>query len=181
MESGRGKTGDCGPQRDPGPTTLPLAQLFLLEEMRERKFDGFARTIQKAWRRHVAVRKYEEMREEASNILLNKKERRRNSINRNFVGDYLGLEERPELRQFLGKRERVDFADSVTKYDRRFKVSTSQVGTSGTIHPHLAHTPVHRYIFTELGHTCPIIGTTSPDLDTPVHQLARHICLQSYA
>lgn len=58
----------------------------------------------------------------ASNILLNKKERRRNSINRNFVGDYLGLEERPELRQFLGKRERVDFADSVTKYDRRFKV-----------------------------------------------------------
>ncbi|KAG8519236.1 Unconventional myosin-If [Galemys pyrenaicus] len=96
-------------------------QLFLLEEMRERKFDGFARTIQKAWRRHVAVRKYEEMREEASNILLNKKERRRNSINRNFVGDYLGLEERPELRQFLGKRERVDFADSVTKYDRRFK------------------------------------------------------------
>ncbi|XP_006869067.1 PREDICTED: unconventional myosin-If [Chrysochloris asiatica] len=95
--------------------------LFLLEEMRERKFDGFARTIQKAWRRHVAVRKYEEMRQEASNILLNKKERRRNSINRNFVGDYLGLEERPELRQFLGKRERVDFADSVTKYDRRFK------------------------------------------------------------
>nr|XP_040146951.1 unconventional myosin-If [Ictidomys tridecemlineatus] len=95
--------------------------LFLLEEMRERKFDGFARTIQKAWRRHVAVRKYQEMREEASNILLNKKERRRNSINRNFVGDYLGLEERPELRQFLGKRERVDFADSVTKYDRRFK------------------------------------------------------------
>ncbi|KAK1342402.1 hypothetical protein QTO34_015167 [Cnephaeus nilssonii] len=95
--------------------------LFLLEEMRERKFDGFARTIQKAWRRHVAIRKYEEMREEASNILLNKKERRRNSINRNFVGDYLGLEERPELRQFLAKRERVDFADSVTKYDRRFK------------------------------------------------------------
>jgi len=38
------------------------------------------------------------------------------------VGDYLGMEERPELRQFLAKRERVDFADSITKYDRRFKV-----------------------------------------------------------
>lgn len=154
MCAGAGKqkqVGGEGLEKDPPP--LPLAQLFLLEEMRERKFDGFARTIQKAWRRHVAVRKYEEMREEgerpkvggsgwgqvdleepghnlcprpgvptASNILLNKKERRRNSINRNFVGDYLGLEERPELRQFLGKRERVDFADSVTKYDRRFKV-----------------------------------------------------------
>ncbi|XP_039556401.1 unconventional myosin-If isoform X1 [Passer montanus] len=95
--------------------------LFLLEEMRERKFDSFARVIQKAWRRHVAIRKYEQMREEAASILYNFKERRRNSINRNFVGDYLGMEERPELRQFLAKRERVDFADSVTKYDRRFK------------------------------------------------------------
>uniref|UniRef100_A0A8B9K4G0 Unconventional myosin-If n=1 Tax=Astyanax mexicanus TaxID=7994 RepID=A0A8B9K4G0_ASTMX len=99
--------------------------LFLLEEMRERKFDTFARTIQKAWRKYIARRKYEQMREEASDILYNSKERRRNSINRNFVGDYLGMEERPELRQFLAKRERVDFADSVNKYDRRFKVQSS--------------------------------------------------------
>ncbi|XP_077187650.1 unconventional myosin-If isoform X2 [Paroedura picta] len=95
--------------------------LFLLEEMRERKFDGYARVIQKAWRRHIAIRKYEQMREEASHILYNFKERRRNSINRNFVGDYLGMEDKPELRQFLAKRERIDFADSVNKYDRRFK------------------------------------------------------------
>lgn len=58
----------------------------------------------------------------ASDILYNSKERRKNSINRNFVGDYLGLEQRPELRQFLAKRERVDFAASVDKLDRRFKV-----------------------------------------------------------
>lgn len=38
------------------------------------------------------------------------------------MGDYLGLEHRPELRQFLAKRERVDFAASVDKLDRRFKV-----------------------------------------------------------
>lgn len=43
-------------------------------------------------------------------------------MNRNFVGDYLGMDDRPELRQFLGKREKIDFADKVTKYDRRFKV-----------------------------------------------------------
>ncbi|KAM6963399.1 unconventional myosin-If [Aplochiton taeniatus] len=95
--------------------------LFLLEEMRERKFDTFARTIQKAWRKFIARKKYEQMREEASDILYNSKERRKNSINRNFVGDYLGLEHVPELRQFLSKRERVDFADSVNKLDRRFK------------------------------------------------------------
>ncbi|XP_061526629.1 unconventional myosin-Ie isoform X1 [Phycodurus eques] len=95
--------------------------LFLLEETRERKFDGYARTIQKAWRKYVACKKYVQMREEASDLLLNHKERRRHSLNRNFVGDYLGMDDRPELRQFLAKREKIDFADKVTKYDRRFK------------------------------------------------------------
>lgn len=64
----------------------------------------------------------------ASDILYNSKERRKNSINRNFVGDYIGLEQRPELRQFLAKRERVDFADSVNKFDRRFKVTGVKSG-----------------------------------------------------
>ncbi|CAO2634436.1 Unconventional myosin-Ie [Lemmus lemmus] len=95
--------------------------LFLLEEMRERKYDGYARVIQKTWRKFVARKKYVQMREAASDLLLNKKERRRNSINRNFIGDYIGMEEHPELQQFVGKREKIDFADTVTKYDRRFK------------------------------------------------------------
>ncbi|MBN3296298.1 MYO1E protein, partial [Amia calva] len=95
--------------------------LFLLEETRDRKFDGYARAIQKAWRKYMARKKYVQMREEASDLLLNRKERRRHSINRNFVGDYLGMDDRPELRQFVGKREKIDFADKVTKYDRRFK------------------------------------------------------------
>lgn len=128
-------------------------QLFLLEETRERKFDGYARTIQKAWRKYLARKKYVQMREEgerrnistltfcpsvclsltlflwvylASDLLLNRKERRRHSLNRNFIGDYLGMDDRPELRQFLGKREKIDFADKVTKYDRRFKVGILQ-------------------------------------------------------
>lgn len=95
--------------------------LFLLEEMRERKYDGYARVIQKTWRKFVARKKYVQMREDASDLLLNKKERRRHSINRNFIGDYIGMEEHPELQQFVGKREKIDFADTVTKYDRRFK------------------------------------------------------------
>ncbi|XP_060119848.1 unconventional myosin-Ie-like [Heteronotia binoei] len=37
------------------------------------------------------------------------------------MGDYIGLENHPELRRFLGRREHVDFADTVVKYDRRFK------------------------------------------------------------
>ncbi|XP_070691108.1 myosin IEb [Pempheris klunzingeri] len=96
--------------------------LFLLEEMRERKYNGYARVIQKAWRKHIAVRKYVKMREEASDVLLNKKDRRRNSINRNFVGDYIGMDNHPEIRQFVGRRERIDFADVVVKFDRRFRM-----------------------------------------------------------
>ncbi|XP_062326814.1 unconventional myosin-Ie isoform X2 [Osmerus eperlanus] len=95
--------------------------LFLLEETRDRKFDGHARAIQKAWRKYVARKQYVQMREEASDLLMNKKERRRHSLNRNFVGDYIGMDDRPELRQFLAKREKIDFADKVTKFDRRFK------------------------------------------------------------
>jgi len=58
----------------------------------------------------------------ASDILLNRKERKRFSINRNFVGDYIGMDENPVLRALVGKRERIEFADTVNKYDRRFKV-----------------------------------------------------------
>lgn len=38
------------------------------------------------------------------------------------MGDYIGMDGRPELRQFVGRRERIDFAETVLKYDRRFKV-----------------------------------------------------------
>lgn len=56
-------------------------------------------------------------------MLVGKKERRHYSINRNFVGDYIGLEEKPGLRALISKRERIEFAETVNKYDRRFKVN----------------------------------------------------------
>ena len=58
----------------------------------------------------------------ASDILLNRKERKRYSINRNFVGDYIGMDDNPALRALVGKRERIEFAHTVNKFDRRFKV-----------------------------------------------------------
>eukprot|EP00040_Diaphanoeca_grandis_P035564 m.224049 g.224049 ORF g.224049 m.224049 type:complete len:1049 (-) comp33420_c1_seq1:231-3377(-) len=97
--------------------------LFLLEEMRERKFDAFARKIQTAYRRWRARKYYVELKKKASSILLNNKQRRRFSLNRNFVGDYIGYQDNPALRAFVGKKERVEFAYTVQKYDRRFKVS----------------------------------------------------------
>lgn len=51
------------------------------------------------------------------------KERRRCSVNRNFVGDYIGIEYHPALQALAGKKERILFAATVNKYDRRFKVA----------------------------------------------------------
>ena len=40
--------------------------LFLLEECRERKFDHYARIVQKAFRRHNAKKQYLKLREEGT-------------------------------------------------------------------------------------------------------------------
>ncbi|CAI9730947.1 unconventional myosin-Ie-like isoform X1 [Octopus vulgaris] len=95
--------------------------LFLLEEVRERKFDKYARVIQKAFRKYYAKNQYYKQRLEASDIFLNKKERRTHSLNRNFVGDYIGLDQKPALLALVEKKERIEFAETVTKFDRRFK------------------------------------------------------------
>lgn len=52
-----------------------------------------------------------------------KKERCRFSFKRKFIGDYIGIaENRPELQTMVGKRERIEFAQSINKYDRNFQV-----------------------------------------------------------
>eukprot|EP00043_Microstomoeca_roanoka_P013204 m.129196 g.129196 ORF g.129196 m.129196 type:complete len:1070 (+) comp15693_c0_seq1:90-3299(+) len=95
--------------------------LFLLEEVRERKFDAYARRIQTAYRRWKAQQYYEELKQKASDILMHKKQRRYGTINRNFVGDYIGYGDNPSLRALVGKKERVEFAYTIVKYDRRFR------------------------------------------------------------
>lgn len=57
----------------------------------------------------------------------------RYSINRDFVGDYIGLEYHPALQAIVGKRERIDFAATVNKYDRRWKVRRGQGVNSNTL------------------------------------------------
>jgi myosin-1 len=101
--------------------------LFLLEEVRERKYDSYARVLQKAWRRFHSDLYFYNLKKKASSLVLNKKDRRRGTINRNFFGDYLGLEHNPSVRALLGKREKADFAFTVNKYDRRFKCAKRDI------------------------------------------------------
>ncbi|CAG7821734.1 unnamed protein product, partial [Allacma fusca] len=76
--------------------------LFQLEELRERRFDGFARVIQRAFRKYFAQRQRQKQREEAAAIVFGKKQRRSYSINRAFMGDYIGLDHKPELQSLVG-------------------------------------------------------------------------------
>ena len=76
---------------------------------------SYARRIQVFYRRWKAQQYYEELKVKASDILLNKKERRKGTINRNFVGDYIGYGDNPALRALVGKKERVEFAYTVNK------------------------------------------------------------------
>ena len=78
--------------------------------------------------RHVSIRICQNYCNSHSDIVFGKKERRQFSLNRGFAGDYIGLENQPALRALVGKREKIEFADTVVKYDRRFKVCCS--GTS---------------------------------------------------
>ena len=122
-----------------------LFQFLLLEDAREKKFDFHARVIQKSFQKYFNQQKYLREKEDAAgvvtrnifltcrsvslnsnfpfaDIFFQRKERRSHSLNRNFYADYIGLDEKPLLKTLVGKREKVDFAQTVTRYDKKFKV-----------------------------------------------------------
>lgn len=104
----------------------------MLEEQRERKYNHYARVIQKAFKKYFARRQSERRKAEACQIVYGKKDRRRNSLNRNFIGDYIGLDFRPNLQTLAGRREKVYFAEIVKKYDRTFKVARRDLLLTGS-------------------------------------------------
>jgi myosin-1 len=95
--------------------------LFLLEEVRERKYHDYAKKIQRAYRRYRARKYYLECKKQSLSLFYGKKERRRFTLNRDYLGDYISYLDNPYLRSLVGKNEKVLFCDVVKKYDRRFK------------------------------------------------------------
>ncbi|KAJ5069604.1 unconventional myosin-ie [Anaeramoeba ignava] len=77
--------------------------LFLIEEMRERKYHESARKIQKCYRMWKARKYFLELRAQASDLLFGKKQRRRLSINRVFNGDYINYMSNPKIRLVMEK------------------------------------------------------------------------------
>ncbi|CAF1618856.1 unnamed protein product [Rotaria sp. Silwood1] len=116
--------------------------LHILEDMRLRKFDNYARIIQRAMKRFCAVRVYQKQREQGNNlkvvvvvfggdyyfclyiatdILYGHKERNARSLDRDYVGDYCNLHQRPDLQRLIPRSEKTDFSSYLYKYDRRFR------------------------------------------------------------
>lgn len=95
--------------------------LFFLEECLERFDYERAALIQKAWRKWKGKKKALEARALAANLLKNKKERRRDTVNRKFDGDYLNYDKNFPLQQAMTKYrdERLLFGDQVIKFNRR--------------------------------------------------------------
>jgi myosin-1 len=92
-------------------------KLFLLEEVRDRRYNEYAMRLQRAFRRLNSKAYYFKLRKEASDIFYLNKERRSLSINRKFYGNYIsGMD--PSL--LIGKRENIEFAQTCFKYDRQF-------------------------------------------------------------
>ena len=56
-------------------------------------------------------------------IFYQKKQRRKGSLNRNFYVDYIGMDDKPGLKNLVGRRDKIQFAQTVKKYDRKYKVS----------------------------------------------------------
>ncbi len=92
----------------------------MLEEIRDRRYNEYALILQKAFRKYNAIQYYLKLKNEAADLLYQKKERRNLSLNRKFYGDYIGLSNQPGLRALIAKRENVEFAQSCYKYDRMF-------------------------------------------------------------
>lgn len=77
--------------------------LFLLEEQKDRKYHSYAQVIQRCYRKYKSRKFYFTMRKKALDIVFGKKERKRFSINREFVGDYINYMDNPILRNLVGK------------------------------------------------------------------------------
>jgi myosin-1 len=91
-----------------------------LEELRDRKYNEYAVILQKAFRKFNAIQYFLKLKNEAADLLYQKKERRSLSLNRKFYGDYIGLDNQPAIRILIQKRENIEFAQTCIKYNRKF-------------------------------------------------------------
>jgi len=97
--------------------------IFALEELRERKVFSYANQIQRFFQKFSLSTYYYNLQMSANNKLKNNKERRRNTLERPFKGDYLGYRDNFPLKAIVevNGKEKLVFGDRVFKYDGSLK------------------------------------------------------------
>ena len=116
-----------GSQYQLGRTKIFIRQpvsLFTLEELRERKLHDLVTLIQKVYRAWKARKYFLELREKSLGLFGKNKLRRRISVRRYYVGDYLNASNHPVVRTLMNKNgeRRVLFLDEIDKVNRKYKV-----------------------------------------------------------
>jgi myosin-1 len=105
--------------------------LFLLEESRDRKYHTCAKIIQRAYRKHHAQKYFIDLRKKSAEVMYNKKERNRYSLNRVFLGDYLNVLDNPVMKVLIEKQKSM-FSSQITKYDRKFNAVNRELVLTDT-------------------------------------------------
>jgi myosin-1 len=88
--------------------------LFTIEDLLDRKLNGAAGQIQKMWARYRKARFFLKVKSNCHEVVKGRKERRRNSINREYTGDYLDFTYNPIVKGILqmgNVDEKISFAD----------------------------------------------------------------------
>ena len=93
--------------------------LFHLEELVERHDFECAKKVQKAWAFWKMAKKSLEQRSKVAKLFLGKKERQRDSVNRQFLKDYILYDQNFGLQDIVNKGETFLFADEVIRLNRR--------------------------------------------------------------
>lgn len=92
------------------------ASLFQLEDLLDRKLNNAAGSIQKIWKRYKQVRYFLRVRAKCYDLVNGRKERRRNSVSREYLGDYLNFSLNPVVKNLISlsqSNETILFADKV--------------------------------------------------------------------
>jgi len=114
-----------GKEYSKGKTKIFVKQpesVFAIEEMRDRTVFEYANRIQRFLQKTSLRKFFYELKKSANDPLSNKKERRRQSLDRTFKLDYIKYRQNHKLKACIGDRgdKKILFADNCNKFDKKF-------------------------------------------------------------
>jgi myosin-1 len=92
------------------------SSLFHIEDLLDRKLNSAASSVQKMWNRYKKIKYFLRLKSNCHQVVKDRKERRRNSINKDYKGDYMDFSFNPIVKAVLQSSsvdEKLLFSDKV--------------------------------------------------------------------